>query len=447
MKMQLGLRAFVLLASLWLASCGGGGSGGAPSDNEPPPIVILLTGDSLTGSDTTDANLWPNHLTAIAQEKIIRTAVGGDWFSRQYNGSGVWVNRGVVERLRNTLPANPIADAIVLQGGTNDMGGAFDWSSGSSFSHLKFAVTDALNQIYSTDNIGAVIVWNVPYSAVIEQAGQEAYRASYNSWIAQICELNGLVLFDVDALLSPNYPDWYRDDLHPNQIGAQAIASAMDSLLLAASKHNIQAPDTGQSEASWNNSNRTYDGLTISGRVAEVARTTSGVEVLPASGNMPPSGKYYAELIIKNVDASPDSRIGWANSQRQGATWDKNLGDGADNPLPSIDIRNRALIIKGVEYLQETVPTANLQAGETIMYAWDSDSGEVWLGWQGQWFGEAGDPSLIDPSAAKGGIEIGGISASELFIAIETTYSFLTVEFVAEIPLDRIPQGFSIFPG
>jgi len=432
------LLLILLFTVFALSGCGGGGT------DEPVVATqsLLIVGDSLTGEGSEDLDFWLDYFDERAYTELRRNGLSGDTLSRFFNGSGVWIDRGVVERLRSILVTEGGADIAIVQGGSNDFG-PFDMPPG----RLRFAMADVLNQLYNIAGLDGAVLWTLHFTNRVDLSGRDADRLAFNQWLEAVCRRNGVALFDLDGLLSPNYPRWYRDGVHPNATAASRIASEVTEILEDLPVLSLRPPSLEQAGASWNRAVRDYDGLNVTGRTAEIQRATTELEVLPASGRMPATGKYYAELLVTFADPTPAARIGWASEARQDPGWESKLGSALSDPLPAISVRKRALHYGGVRYLQPAVPDANLQAGETIMLAWDGEASTVWLGWQGQWFSPTGIAEAEDPALSLGGFPVTGDALNGLIIAIQTTGSAVTVEFAEQIPAERIPAGFSVFSG
>lgn len=204
--------------------------------------TVVVYGDSFSagaGTNLEDASLWPNKL----EKQLDRR--GSDWTvsNRSINGNGlVWKTRCFGEpasdRLEADLAKIPNGAPIILMAGVNDViqptlpAGFSDCFEPANFQSRD--IIARLQALAKATNAHRLLIATLPPFARSElhSARAEAVRQEVNRWIRANWPAENVI--DLEATLSTPgdatrlRPDFDSGDgLHPNERGAEAIASTV----------------------------------------------------------------------------------------------------------------------------------------------------------------------------------------------------------------------------
>ena len=193
----------------------------APNANAKNTLVCI--GDSITfgsGVDDPDHDAWP----ALLQEKL-----GTDWYVANLGmpgsmllneSSSPYRSTGYVDR---ALELDPSVAIIML--GTNDSADP-SWNTGAYRTQLE-ALVDEIAQA-STRNVQIVLM--APPCTFFSKDNRWHRDPANNligneirSTIAQVAADKGVRYLDLYAF-TENHPEWFPDELHPDEVGNRAIA-------------------------------------------------------------------------------------------------------------------------------------------------------------------------------------------------------------------------------
>jgi len=226
---------------------------------QPSQRLVVAFGDSVTDGDrsTVDADHnWPGDLirrlgktpegskVAVVNEGIVGNRLLNDCFLASVGCFGV----SALARFDRDVLTLPGVTHIVLLEGINDIGFPGAKLGGSYLADPADVRTpqdliDAYRQLISRAHahgvklIGATIT---PFEDVIVPGyyseSKEAARQTVNKWIRTSGSFDGVIDFDV-VLGDPDHPSKLlprfasKDRLHPNDLGYQAMADAIDLAL------------------------------------------------------------------------------------------------------------------------------------------------------------------------------------------------------------------------
>jgi len=225
----------------------------------PPQRLVVAFGDSVTDGDgsTVDADRnWPSDLVrrlvptpegsklAVVNEGIVGNRLLNDCFIASAGCFGV----SALARFDRDALAQPGVTHIVLLEGINDigfpgakLGGGYlaDAADVRSSEDLIVAYRQLISRAHahSVKIIGATIT---PFEGVdvpgYYSESKEAVRQAVNKWIRSSGSFDGVIDFDA-VLRDPDHPSRLllhfasEDRLHPNDLGYQAMADAIDLAL------------------------------------------------------------------------------------------------------------------------------------------------------------------------------------------------------------------------
>jgi lysophospholipase L1-like esterase len=226
---------------------------------QPPQRLVVAFGDSVTDGDgsTVDADRnWPSDLTRRlgrtpdgSKVAVVNEGIAGNRLLS--DGSGISAGFGVSAwaRFDRDVLALPGVTHVVLLEGVNDIGFPGAKLGGSYLADPADVRTpedliDAYRQLISRAHAHGVKVIGATISPcegfVIPgyySESKNAFRQAVNQWIRTSGSFDAVI--DLDAVLrDPDHPSRLLprfaspDHLHPNDVGYQAIADAIDLTLL-----------------------------------------------------------------------------------------------------------------------------------------------------------------------------------------------------------------------
>lgn len=196
---------------------------------------IIVVGDSLS-NDMFD---WPNvleskqigvHVNAIAGRTMLQATSD---VVTQITLNGLQLSESKTLSALGAYVVRPKSAVVAV--GINDVFG--DASLATMQSRLQSMIS-TLNGLGVKNN--NIVVFNLPpfKTYTLYTAGRGAVHAAYNAWVPTFCATNGIVFFDLYAVLNDTGNDGallaaydYGDHLHPNATGGLAIASAIEPIL------------------------------------------------------------------------------------------------------------------------------------------------------------------------------------------------------------------------
>lgn len=196
-------------------------STGAKEPAEASTLVCI--GDSITygmGAYDPSQSSWP----ALLQEKL-----GADWTVVNLGVSGTTLlnegafpyrSTGNVERAKEADP-----HMVIIMLGTNDASSAL-WDEGSYRAQLS-ALVDELVEASSHDLQVVMMAPPCTFYSPIGDARHDSLNETIGvvirNAVKDIAAEKGARYIDLFAF-TENHPEWFPDNLHPNEIGYQAIA-------------------------------------------------------------------------------------------------------------------------------------------------------------------------------------------------------------------------------
>jgi lysophospholipase L1-like esterase len=210
----------------------------ASTDN----AVVVTLGDSITEGALSTSNAfrgWPDRLAerlvaAKSKYAVVNAGIGGNRLLRYGSGPNA------LARLDRDVFGVPGVKAIILLEGINDIGRGFT-PAGPQDPVTLDALIAADKQVIARAHahgvkvIGALLT---PYGgAGYASPAGEAVRSGLNKWIATSGAFDGVVDFATATADKANPLTFraefnFRDKLHPNDAGYQAMADAIDLNLL-----------------------------------------------------------------------------------------------------------------------------------------------------------------------------------------------------------------------
>ncbi len=226
---------------------------------QPSQRLVVAFGDSVTDGDSSKVDAdhnWPSDLirrlgktpeglrVAVVNEGIVGNRLLNDCFLASVGCFGV----SALARFDRDALALPGVTHIVLLEGINDIGFPGAKLGGSYLADPADVRTpedliDAYRQLISRAHahginlIGATIT---PFEEVVVPGyyseSKEAFRQTVNKWIRTSGWFDGVIDFDT-VLRDPDHPSRLsprfasKDRLHPNDLGYQAMADAIDLAL------------------------------------------------------------------------------------------------------------------------------------------------------------------------------------------------------------------------
>jgi lysophospholipase L1-like esterase len=197
-------------------------------------LVVVAFGDSITDGEgtTIDANQrYPDHLSRRLGTSVLNLGISGNRLLR--DGFG----KAGLTRFQHDVLDVPGVTHVIIGLGVNDIGMAtmYDQPQPTADDIITGLTTLAgRTRAAGVVPIGATLVPNADtvYSNFFSPLGEQI-RLAVNEWIRTTGEYTAVL--DTDAALrDPGRPEHYRPDLdsgdhlHPNDVGAAAIAQAID---------------------------------------------------------------------------------------------------------------------------------------------------------------------------------------------------------------------------
>jgi lysophospholipase L1-like esterase len=207
----------------------------------PNSAALITLGNSITdgrGSGTDRNNRWPDNLARRLQEDertkhiaVLNAGIGGNAVVR--GGLGPTA----LERLdRDVLDQRGARWLIVLHG-VNDIGDASDSVAASAIADELIAAYREIIARARRRSIRAYGATILPFGgSFYYDAGREAARRRVNAWIRASGAFDAVIDFDA-SMRDPSDPHRLRrdvdggDHLHPNELGYQVMANAIDLAL------------------------------------------------------------------------------------------------------------------------------------------------------------------------------------------------------------------------
>ncbi len=206
---------------------------------EQPTRAIVALGDSITdgwGSTDSANQRWPNHLAhrlyqddSIEDFAVVNAGISGNQVTAEQIPT---FGQNLQARFQRDVLALSNVSHIILLEGINDIG----MSSGNGTLIGADQIINGYRQIIARAHargikvIGATLL---PYEGAVyyTEAGNRV-RMAVNDFIRTSGEFDGVIEFD-KAVADPDNPnrirpDFTEDNLHPNDIGYQAMAQIID---------------------------------------------------------------------------------------------------------------------------------------------------------------------------------------------------------------------------
>ena len=192
-------------------------------------ITPVLIGDSWSNSHWD----WPGSTAEIAFPEYRNHAISGEWLSAR----DIENKQGMVLNVADYLDLTPDADALIVQGGGNDIYNSVDAET------LKAALQSIVAEAKSRSNIRDILVISPgPFGGVPEgwtQAKQDQLE-EYINWLPGYTQAEQIDLYIVyDDVNHPDYPwiisdgtngapDYTDDGAHLDLLGAEVMALGVD---------------------------------------------------------------------------------------------------------------------------------------------------------------------------------------------------------------------------
>jgi len=191
----------------------------------------ILVGDSWSDG----RGDWPNFTRAVEWDEYHNHAIRGEWLSVKDAASG----DGMAANIASYLDQYPDADALIIQGGINDIG------SGIEAEAMKSALTYMVTEAKARSHIADIIVmspgpfggWGGWTQAMQDELDQ------YLRWLPDFCKSQGIDCYATYAAVghpdnpliisdgSNGAPAYNTDGVHVNEAGAIKVAADMDALI------------------------------------------------------------------------------------------------------------------------------------------------------------------------------------------------------------------------
>lgn len=216
----------------------------------PAAGAVVAFGDSITdgvGSETSANGRWPNFLARRLDAQfgaqapaVVDEGIGGN---RVLNDSACY-GVSALKRLERDMLSVPGARSVILLEGINDIGFSQEADSGCAVPNTDVSaaqIIDGYQQIIAAAHAHGLKIFGAtltPFeSFFFWSPSAEAKREAVNTWIRTSGAFDGVVDFAkaVADPLDPQYLDpAYNsgDGIHPNDVGYQAMADAINLGLL-----------------------------------------------------------------------------------------------------------------------------------------------------------------------------------------------------------------------
>ena len=207
--------------------------------SDSPVTAIAMVGDSITdgwGSTTSGNQRWPNHFArrlladnSSSKFAVVNAGISGNQVTR---GGNTLFGQNLQARFERDVLALSNVSHMVLMEGINDIGMNSSADNRVSAAEVIAGYQQLISRAHARGIkiIGATLT---PYegAAYFTPAG-EIVRQAINDFIRNSGAFDGVIDFE-KAVQDPDNPSrilpaFTEDNLHPNDIGYQAMADAID---------------------------------------------------------------------------------------------------------------------------------------------------------------------------------------------------------------------------